>query len=133
MANLKLAVEAINGSVIYPSQTFSFNQAVGPRTPERGYRKGKIYIDGNKVKEYGGGICQIATTLYNAAEEFGLTIAEHHEHNKEAEIPYIEKGEDATIYYGELDLKLKNTNSYAVKLTAEIKNWEVVITITEAS
>lgn len=131
MENLRLSAAAINGTVIEPNAEFSFNGTVGARTPERGYRKGKIYIDGEKVNEYGGGICQVATTLFNAAEDFGMEISEHHEHNEDAETPYIAEGEDATVYYGQLDLKLKNTSSRAVKLSAEVKDWEVVVTISE--
>jgi len=130
VTNLKLAAESISIATVAPGATFSFNETVGARTPERGYKKAKIFVDGEKVDEYGGGICQIATTLYNAAQDFSMEIVEYHDHD-ENEIPYIEDGEDATVYYGNLDLKLKNTAQRTVKFSVEIKEWEVVVKIEE--
>ncbi len=125
--NLKLACQALDGRVVEPDATLSFNDTVGARTPERGYRLAKVYIDGEKVDEYGGGICQVATTLYNAALAAGWQAVEHHPHGGDKPIPYAQDIEDATVYYGELDLKLKNTGDHPVTLHAAVRDQEVVV------
>ena len=115
MTNLKLAAKAIDGYVVKAGEEFSFNAVVGKRTKERGYQKAITYVNGEKVKDYGGGICQISTTLYNAALNAQLNVTERHEHG--VEVPYIEKGKDATVDYENLDLKFQNPFDYSIMLS----------------
>ena len=110
--NVKLACDAINKTRLEPNSEFSFNQTVGERSIERGYKEASILVDGKKEKGIGGGICQVSTTLYNAALDADLEILERHEHSKK--VPYIEKGKDATIS-GKLDLRIRNPHPFPVK------------------
>ena len=104
--NIKLASIALDQYVIEPGKTFSFNEVIGYAGPEQGYEIATILVNGKEEKAYGGGICQVSSTLYNAALEAGLEIVERHPHSKE--VYYVEKGKDAATSYGTKDLKLKN-------------------------
>lgn len=105
--NIKLSSNKISGKVIPPGEEFSFNKTVGPRTLKRGYKKGYIFDDGEKIIEIGGGICQVSSTIYCAAKKAGLEILERHEHS--LDVPYVEKGDDATVFYGTFDFRFRNT------------------------
>lgn len=95
-------------------QTFSFCEIVGKATPEKGYKKAKIFdANGNLVDGYGGGNCQVSTTIYNAVKDLpGIEIIERHPHNND--VPYIGKGLDSAVSYGSEDLKFKNNNDYTI-------------------
>ncbi len=118
--NIKLAAEAINGLTLAPGEVFSFNKTVGPRTEARGFKKALMIVRKKKVEGYGGGICQVSSTLYNAARDAGLEIVERHQHDKE--VGYVELGDDATVSYGSLDLKVKNNKSIPVKLFVSVND-----------
>ncbi|MCL1924407.1 MAG: VanW family protein, partial [Defluviitaleaceae bacterium] len=100
---------------------------VGPTTRERGFEKAKIIVNGEEKEGYGGGVCQISSTLYNAAKNAGLEIIERHPHSKE--VAYIEKGKDAATSYGGVDLKFKNTLPYSVKIDSYIAGNAVYVQI----
>lgn len=119
-ANLILACKKINGKVILPGETFSYNKALGPRTIEAGYRNGKIYSGGQVVDGIGGGICQISSTLYNAVLMANLEIVERRNH--QFVTSYVSAGRDATVVYGAIDFKFKNTRQYPITLKASCKN-----------
>lgn len=109
--NMKIAMEAINGSVIKPGATWSFNETTGDSTTgELGYIPSTAIENGNFVQQYGGGICQAATTIYNAGLRANMEIVERLPHQY-ASI-YVPVGLDATIDYGNIDLKMKNTSAY---------------------
>jgi len=114
--NIDLASKKIDKKVINPGEEFSFNAVVGRRTEAKGYEEAPIIIKTKKGPktdyDIGGGICQISTTLYNAAEEAGLKITERHEHSKD--VGYVEKGEDATVSYGTADFKFVNNRKNPV-------------------
>ena len=129
MKNLKLATKAIDGTILKSGEEFSFNAVVGERTKERGYEKAITYVYGEKTEDYGGGICQISTTLYNAALEANMDITERHEHR--VEVPYIEKGKDATVDYENLDFKFKNPFDYSVIIAVTVNQEEVFVTISK--
>ncbi len=93
--NLRLAVQAINGVVLMPGETFSYNETLGPRTYARGYREAGIYSGGAVVNGLGGGICQVTTTLYNSVLMSDLEIVERVNHQFEAK--YAPIGRDATV------------------------------------
>lgn len=117
--NLKLAAAAINGQVIQPGKTFSFNKTVGPRTKERGYLEATIFVGGKKEQGLGGGICQVSSTLYNAVLASKLKIVERHTHS--LPVTYVPTGKDATVSYGYLDFRFQNNKTYPVKIQAVVK------------
>ena len=123
--NVKLACDSINKKILKPGEEFSFNETVGERTAERGYKEASIIIDGKKEKGIGGGICQVSSTVYQAAVKADLEILERHEHSKK--VPYIAKGEDATIS-GKLDLRFKNNHNFPVKFEVAT-NGEIVTVV----
>jgi hypothetical protein len=116
--NLKLAAEAINNCLIKSGNIFSFNQTVGPRIPEKGFEKAIVYINKEKVEDYGGGICQVSTTLYNAVLQAGLPVLERHPHS--LPVPYVPAGQDATVSFGTLDLKFKNDRERDILIKAVV-------------
>ena len=118
--NIELASNKIDGVILKPGEIFSFNKVVGERTSEKGYKKAGAYIGGEVVQDVGGGICQVSTTLYNAALLANLEIIERSNH--QFLTSYIEAGRDATVSWGGLDLKFKNTRKYPIKIDVETKN-----------
>lgn len=125
--NLRLAVQAINKTVIMPGEIFSTDQTIGPRIAERGFREAPIFQDGEVTPATGGGICQIATTIYNAALLAGLPIVERHHHSQP--VPYVAAGRDATVYAGQLDLRFRNDTGAPILLLAAISSSHVQIRI----
>ena len=116
--NLKLAANKINGTVLLPGETFSYNKTVGERTIAAGYKDAAIYQNGEVVDGLGGGICQISTTLFNAALFANLDIVELHNHQF---VPsYVGAGRDATVVYGAKDFKFKNSRKYAIKIECSV-------------
>ena len=117
--NLKLAADKINGTVLLPGETFSYNSVVGERTIAAGYKEAQIYQDGQVVNGLGGGVCQISTTLYNAALYANLEINERRNHQF---VPsYIGAGRDATVVYGSQDFKFTNNRNYAIKILCSVE------------
>lgn len=126
--NIKLGVEKLNGAIIKPNEEFSFNNQIGPRTEDTGFKKAIIFDGhGNKIDGYGGGVCQISSTLYNAVLSAGLPVTERHEHSRN--VPYIEQGKDASVSYDSEDLKFKNTSNSNLKITANTDNDTLSISI----
>ena len=118
--NLAIASGKIDGTVLMPGEEFSFNQIVGKRTIEEGYRDAKIYQNGQVVDGLAGGICQISSTLYNAAVKANLEITERRNHSFTTS--YIRAGQDATVVYGVSDLKFKNTRTYPIKISSSVNS-----------
>lgn len=118
--NMRQAVIALDGVVIEPGETFSFNQVVGPRTPERGYREAPAFMERDLVKSIGGGICQVSSTVYNAAALAGLTIVERHPHSRR--VTSVPPGRDATVWYGMTDLRFQNVHAYPKRLAVRVAN-----------
>ena len=112
--NLRLASEKINGTVLSPGETFSYNQTVGARTIAAGYKNAKVYESGKVVDGIGGGICQVSSTLYNAALLANLEIVERRNH--QFVTSYVGAGRDATVVYGQTDFKFKNTRKYPIRI-----------------
>jgi vancomycin resistance protein YoaR len=114
--NLQLAVEILDGARIPPGATWSFNEFVGPRTEERGFRSAPVIMDGEYTEGIGGGVSQVATTVFNAAWEAGIEIGERHPHAL-----YIDRypdGRDATVNYPDVDLKLVNDTPRMILIKA---------------
>lgn len=114
--NIELATEKVNGTVVMPGETFSFNTVVGKRTIEAGFKEGTAYINGKVVPDVGGGVCQLSSTLYNTALLANLEIVERSNHIFLT--GYVAASRDATVYYGSLDFVFKNTRSYPIKIVA---------------
>lgn len=129
MNNLKLCAKALSGVTIKQGEEFSFNKTVGPRTEEKGYKEAHVLIDGEEVDQTGGGICQVASTLYNAALMLDFDVVERNQHAEE--VYYIELGKDATVYYGSLDLRLKNTLKHDVKIEVDVTDEKVTVKMNE--
>ena len=116
--NLQLAASKINGTVLMPGETFSYNQVVGERTIAAGYKEAPIYVSGEVVDGLGGGICQITSTLYNAVLYANLEIVERSNHQF---VPsYVTASRDATVVYGSIDFKFKNNRDYPIKLVCSV-------------
>lgn len=114
--NLSRAAASMNGKLVLPGETFSMNDTLGPRTPANGYVDGYVIQGSRLVKETGGGISQSATTVFNAIFFAGLEDVEHHPHT--LYFPRYPAGREATLYYGQLDLKFKNNTDYGVLIQA---------------
>lgn len=121
--NLKFCAEALNGKTIREGAEFSFNDIVGERTREKGYKEATMLIDGEKVQAVGGGLCQISSTVFNAAEAAGMEILERHDHT--GEVHYVEIGRDAAVSFGEQDFRFKNTKAFPVRLAVSVENGQV--------
>ncbi len=118
--NLELAAGKINNTVLMPGEEFSYNKIVGERTIQAGYKEAAIYEGGKVVDGLGGGICQISSTLYNTALYANLEITERQNH--QFITSYVTAGRDATVVYGAIDLKFKNTRAYPIKITCNVNN-----------
>ena len=125
--NLVIACQKLNGKVIMPGETFSYNQTLGKRTAAAGYKNAAVYENGQVVDGIGGGICQISSTLYNAVLMANLEIVERKNH--QFVTSYLPAGRDATVVYGAIDFKFKNTRQYPIRLSASAKNGIATISI----
>lgn len=128
--NIKLAVDAIDGTVLKPGQEFSFNLATGNRTSEKGYQPAGAYKNGVLIEEPGGGVCQVSTTLYHAIIQSGYRTTERNAHSFAPS--YVEKGQDAMVSfdgYAGPDLKFINTGKASVVLRAAFSNRELKMSI----
>jgi len=123
--NISLALLSINNQIVWPGETFSFNDVVGPRTPERGYRKAPV-IGGDGLG-FGGGVCQVSTTLYNAVLDAGLEVVERHPHS--SRVPYVAPGKDATVVFGALDFRFRNNTAHPVIIKAGISRGKISVQI----
>ena len=110
--NISLSSEKINGTIVLPGETFSYNQIVGKRTIDAGYAEAGAYAGGKVIQEVGGGICQVSSTLYNAVLYANLEIVERSNHYFETS--YVAPGRDATVSWGTVDFKFKNNRTYPI-------------------
>lgn len=125
--NVKLAISKLNEKRIKSGETFSFNETVGPTTKAQGYRRAIIYVNSKRRMGYGGGVCQLSSTLYNAAMEANLQITERHAHNG-PQVRYVPPGRDATISFGGYDLKFANEKD-EIMIKAYLKEGKLTVEI----
>ena len=119
--NIRLASEVINGILVKPQEIFSFNKYVGPAEKADGYKEGTIIANGVFVNGYGGGICQVSSTLYNAVLLANLPIVERYNHSVYGEATkYVPLGQDAAIFYGFKDLKFKNNSDHVIVIFSKV-------------
>ena len=127
--NIEITCSTLNEQIIKKGQEFSFTNVIGKATPNKGYEKAKIFDkEGNVEEGYGGGICQVSTTLYNAVKDIsGITITERHDHSNT--VPYAKKGNDAAVAHGSYDFKFINNTDTDIIIHAESNGSNVIITI----
>ena len=119
-ANIGLSTKSINGTLLMPGDVFSFNGVVGERTAEKGYQSAGIIVGDKLEQGLGGGICQVSSTLYNAMLGTGIVSVERIHHTFPSS--YVPIGQDATVDYGNLDYKFKNTFKYPIYIEGFISN-----------
>lgn len=125
--NLEIAASKINGTVLAPGEVFSFNKVVGERTAKSGFKEAVIYADGELDYGLGGGICQISSNLYYSVLLANLEIVERKNHSMT--VNYVPVGCDATVSYGSVDFKFKNSRSYPIKIVATVNTGVITISI----
>jgi len=123
--NIELASAAINGTILYPGDVFSYNDIVGERTPEKGYKPGATYVGGQTVMTYGGGICQVSTTLYYCTIVADLEVVERECHAYPSS--YTPLSTDATVFWGGIDYKFRNNTDYPIRIDAYSDNGDVSV------
>ena len=126
-SNIVLAANAINNTVVFPGETFSFNQTVGKRTKERGYLPAPIIVKGELSEGVGGGICQVSSTLFNAVDLAGVQILERYSHSRS--VPYVKPGRDATVSWYGPDFSFRNVHHQPLLISAKVLDGSVVIRI----
>ena len=127
--NINITCNIINGTIIKNGESFSFNSIVGKPTAEKGYQEADVFVNQKTEKGYGGGNCQVSTTIYNAVLKVeGIEVTERHPHKKK--VSYIEEGKDAAVSYsGGLDLKFTNNTGSDIKLYVTCDNDSVDVKI----
>ena len=125
--NIALAASKINGTVLMPGEEFSFNGTVGKRTAAAGFKTATVYSNGQVTTDYGGGICQVSSTLYNSVLRANLEITNRVNHT--FTVGYVPIGLDATVSWGAPDFKFKNSRSYPVKIVATTSNKRLTISV----
>ncbi|PKM49530.1 MAG: hypothetical protein CVV02_15485 [Firmicutes bacterium HGW-Firmicutes-7] len=125
--NLRIASEKINGKILMPGDVFSTNETIGPVNLANGYQEAPIILNGKIQPGIGGGVCQIATTLYNAVLLSELEVVQRQNHS--LPVGYIEKARDATLAGDYIDFKFKNNTKYPVYIESYIKNQQLYMNI----
>lgn len=118
-ANLTKAAKALDGMVLLPGAVLSFNDKIGPREPETGYKEAYVIVDGEYVQGTGGGICQVSSTLYNAVLLSNLEVVERLPHA--VAVSYVPAGQDATVNYPNIDFKFKNNTASLVYIRTAVQ------------
>jgi len=124
---VRLAIKIIDGTMVPPGGVFSVNSIVGERTAARGFGTGHVFVDGKMEVQQGGGMCQVATTLFNAAMLAGLKIVERKQHVRT--IPYADPGRDATVYFGQKDFKFQNNTSAPVYVSYKTNRSHAIVSL----
>lgn len=123
--NISLAARAITGTCVMPGETFSFNRATGQRSVDKGYQPAPAIFDGTTQDEVGGGVCQVSSTLFNAAAMADMTIVSRTPHAWPSS--YIAKGLDATVNWPGIDFQFRNDKSTPVFIVARYENKKVSV------
>ena len=128
LSNIALACSTINGLKLDPGETFSFNGVLGKRTTDKGYKSAPAFVNGLVEEDVGGGICQVSTTLFNAAVKADMTVVERSPHSRP--VSYVDRGKDAAVNWPDTDLKFRNDSQDPIWIVAEVtENKRVVISI----
>lgn len=125
--NIRLGVGRIDGTLLSPGEIFSLNETVGPRTKDSGFKKAPIFVDAEKVDGFGGGISQVTGTMFNAAARAGLQIIEANLHSQP--VKYLPVGQDATVAWGDKDMRFKNNTSVPVYVALSFAKQKLTATL----
>lgn len=125
--NIRLAVQKINGVVLMPGESFSYNEVVGKRTVARGFKVAAVYSNGEVSQGVGGGICQVSSTLYNSVLLSNLEVTERRNHTFNT--GYVPAGQDATVSWGGPDFKFKNNRNYPIRIVSSVSGGSVTTQI----
>ncbi|WP_083208782.1 VanW family protein [Brevibacillus laterosporus] len=126
-SNIALSSKSIDNVVLFPGETFSFNQTVGERTTKRGYLPAPVIVRGELSEGIGGGICQVSSTLYNAVDKSGLKIIQRYAHSRN--VAYVPPGRDATVSWYGPDFRFQNRYAYPILIRARAFNGMVAVRI----
>ena len=131
--NISICSSLLNNTIVTSGQTFSFWKTVGSTTSEKGYKKAKSFDENGKtIQTYGGGVCQVSTTLYNAVlSSPELEVTERHPHSKP--VTYVAKDKDASVCYSSSDFKFKNNSPNSIKIYASYDNKTLTIRLVKLS
>ena len=116
--NVDLACQRVNGTILLPGETFSYNATVGPYSQAGGYQKAGAYVSGTTQDTWAGGVCQLSSTLYYTTLKANLETVERHKHKYD--VGYLPSGLDATVYSNSLDFRFKNNTDYPIKIVASL-------------
>lgn len=125
--NLGIACRSINGALLKPGEVLSYNKVVGPRLKEYGFRDAPIFVKGEVEPGTGGGVCQVSTTVYNAALLANMKILRRAHHSRP--VVYAPVGRDATVAYPAVDLKFENTSDAPIYIQASLGSRTVNVSI----
>ncbi len=126
-SNIRNALKAINGTILFPEEVFSLNNVLGPRNEQNGYRSAPVILNNQLVPGIGGGVCQVATTMYNAVLQACVEVVERQHHT----FPpvYIPPGQDATIAGNNIDFKFRNSSGFPMFISAQAPGGKIQIKI----
>ena len=127
ITNLRLACEALDGTILNPGDTFGYNAALGERTAAKGYKPASAYFNGKTIQSYGGGICQPSSALYYSCLHADLEIVQRHCHTYPSS--YVPFGMDATVDWSGPDFKFRNNTDYPIRIDAKADGGQVIITL----
>lgn len=127
VGNIHLLSDALNGTLLAPGATFSFNDTIGPRTAAKGYQEAPAIVNGKLVPQLGGGICQVGTTIFNTVFESGLPVVRRQNHS--FYISHYPKGRDATVSWGGPDFRFKNDTENWVLIVVAYTNSSLTIAL----
>ncbi|HEX6595105.1 MAG TPA: VanW family protein, partial [Bacillota bacterium] len=125
--NIYLAATSINNHVVFPGEKFSFNEVVGKRTKEKGYKRAPVIVRGELSEDIGGGICQVSSTLFNAVNLEGIQMIERYSHSRT--VPYVPPGKDATVSWWGPDFVFKNEYNHPILIRSKAKNGKMTVRI----
>lgn len=125
--NIALAAKAINNTVVFPGEKFSFNRVVGRRTKDKGYLEAPVIVRGELSEGVGGGICQVSSTLFNATDRAGLHIVARYSHSRS--VPYVRPGRDATVSWDGPDFVFRNPYNQPVLIRSSAAHGKIYVVL----
>ena len=127
--NITLVRDRLNGYILENNATFSYNQVCGPYGKKDGFKKAMIQIGkGKQKKDYGGGVCQLSSTLYNAVKDLSIDITERHHHS--TPVNYVPKNDDATVSLKTgLDFQFINRTGYPIEFSVSSTEKELTVSV----
>ena len=127
LTNIRVANAAIDGLVLLPGEEFSFNETVGMRTAEAGFKLAPALANGQFYQALGGGICQVSSSIYSAIRDSHILVLERHPHGRP--IAYLPWGRDATVAWGYLDMRFENNTDYPLRISAELDGRRLTVQV----